>query len=387
MKTKITMAEYSPELLSEWSDKNGELRPYDVTYGSNRKVWWKGGCGHEWQARIKNRTRGAGCPFCSGNIRIKGYNDLKSTYPRLMNEWSDSNTINPGDVAPYSNRKAYWKCSVCNGEWQARISDRASGSGCPYCAGCAVLKGYNDLSTVSPRLADEWSKSNELTPSQVTAHSGKKVLWRCRVCGNEWRAVVADRMGGNGCPYCFKKRLNERRMYREKSKAKRSERITIRGAKEGFMKSIPRLAVGFYAERNGIMYFQMDDTCIGLPLMAWFPEKNGAIEVSCLYIRRDHVSIPDKVKDDLCRKSGIRLVRIINSTEPVHEDCICIRCPFGSNEILSAVLSKAFEILGYRLDIDIERDMEQLKEYYRTGRADMVLAADEKEHGRGHYSE
>ena len=86
-------------------------------------------------------------------------------------------------------------------------------------------------------------------------------------------------------------------------------------------------------------------------------------------------------------KSGIRLVRIINSTEPVHEDCICIRCPYGSNEILSAVLSKAFEILGYSLDIDIERDMEQLKEYYHTGRADMVLAEDEEEHGRGHYSE
>ena len=34
-----------PELVAEWSDKNFPLTPDSVTFGSNKKVWWKGACG------------------------------------------------------------------------------------------------------------------------------------------------------------------------------------------------------------------------------------------------------------------------------------------------------------------------------------------------------
>ena len=30
-----------PELVSEWSEKNLPLTPDDITFGSNKKVWWK----------------------------------------------------------------------------------------------------------------------------------------------------------------------------------------------------------------------------------------------------------------------------------------------------------------------------------------------------------
>ncbi len=36
-----------PELIAEWSDRNLPLTPDSVTFGSNKKVWWKGACGHE----------------------------------------------------------------------------------------------------------------------------------------------------------------------------------------------------------------------------------------------------------------------------------------------------------------------------------------------------
>ena len=44
-----SLAEVHPELISEWSEKNLPLTPEDITFGSNKKVWWKGTCGHEWQ--------------------------------------------------------------------------------------------------------------------------------------------------------------------------------------------------------------------------------------------------------------------------------------------------------------------------------------------------
>lgn len=41
------LSEVHPELISEWSDKNLPLTSDKITFGSNKKVWWKGACGHE----------------------------------------------------------------------------------------------------------------------------------------------------------------------------------------------------------------------------------------------------------------------------------------------------------------------------------------------------
>ena len=59
-----------PEIAKEWHPtKNGDLTPDDVVNGSHTKVWWQ--CSkfknHEWDARIKDRTRSngpTGCPDC-----------------------------------------------------------------------------------------------------------------------------------------------------------------------------------------------------------------------------------------------------------------------------------------------------------------------------------
>lgn len=67
----------------------------------------------------------------------------------------------------------------------------------------ALIKGFNDLASVNPALAEEWNyeKNGTLTPDQVTEMSGKKVWWKCKH-GHEWEATVANRSSGRGCPYC-----------------------------------------------------------------------------------------------------------------------------------------------------------------------------------------
>jgi len=45
--TGISLQEARSELAAEWSDKNLPLTPEQITYGSNKVVWWKAGCGHE----------------------------------------------------------------------------------------------------------------------------------------------------------------------------------------------------------------------------------------------------------------------------------------------------------------------------------------------------
>ena len=54
-----TIADF-PELIKEWHPtKNGELKPEEVTSGSNKKVWWKceKGLEHEWQTTVNSRTK------------------------------------------------------------------------------------------------------------------------------------------------------------------------------------------------------------------------------------------------------------------------------------------------------------------------------------------
>ena len=61
------LATVNPDLAAEWHPtKNNCLLPTQVTAGSNRKVWWKGTCGHEWEAAIYSRAAGKGCPYCHG---------------------------------------------------------------------------------------------------------------------------------------------------------------------------------------------------------------------------------------------------------------------------------------------------------------------------------
>ena len=61
-----------PELVCEWSERNLPLTPDRITYGSNKIVWWKADCGHEWQTSVKSRSAGEKCPICSGARVVEG---------------------------------------------------------------------------------------------------------------------------------------------------------------------------------------------------------------------------------------------------------------------------------------------------------------------------
>ena len=198
------LANYAPHLVTEWHPtKNGDLTPHDVTFGSNKKVWWIcSKCSNEWQATINSRARGLGCPACAGKV-VTAWNNLKATNPHLAREWHPmKNELIPEHVVYGSNKKAWWICSKCSYEWETQISHRSRGSGCPACANHVVTK-KNNLAVTHPHLAREWNTAkNELQPNSVTHGSHKKVWWKCTACAYEWEAIVNSRSNGNGCPAC-----------------------------------------------------------------------------------------------------------------------------------------------------------------------------------------
>ena len=203
-----SLAARYPALASEWDvAHNGALTPCEVTPGAHRKVWWRCAAGHSWQAAVFSRTRGSGCPYCSGQRVLAGETDLAARYPALAAEWDAERNapLTPQQVLPDSNRTVWWRCPQGHSYAASNTHRTRSASGCPYCAGRKVLPGFNDLAAREPQLAAQWhpSLNGALTPQQVTTGSHRRVWWQCEA-GHVWRAVVYSRTGGQnaGCPVC-----------------------------------------------------------------------------------------------------------------------------------------------------------------------------------------
>jgi hypothetical protein len=96
----------APDIARQWHPrKNKGLTPRDVTSGSGKKVWWICKNGHEWQALISARTRGTGCPGCSGHKASKE-NNLQKKNTRLAAQWhpTKNGELLPNDVTPKSSK-------------------------------------------------------------------------------------------------------------------------------------------------------------------------------------------------------------------------------------------------------------------------------------------
>lgn len=176
--------------------------PTEYTAGSARDMPWKCAeprCGWQWTVSICNRAlQGTRCPACSNKVVVPGYNDLATTHPELaaqaMGQW------NPSEHTFGSDFMGRWQCPDpnCLRQWNDTISHRTSGRGCPD---CALLKrnGDNRLATTDPHLAEEaWGWD----PRFVTSRARLRLPWRCKECLYVWRASVAQRGFGSGCPRC-----------------------------------------------------------------------------------------------------------------------------------------------------------------------------------------
>lgn len=201
-----SLAENNPKLAKQWNlTKNGDLKPTDITIKYNKKVWWLcPKCGYEWQASPNNRSKGVGCPCCSGRVPKVGVNDLKTVRSDLAEEWNyeKNGDLRPENFLPKSGKKVWWRCKSCGHEWESTIQKRSNGLSCPCCDGRIVVRGKNDLKAVRPDLVEEWNydKNGELNPEQVFYKSDKRVWWVCKTCGHEWCTTINHRYYGTGCP-------------------------------------------------------------------------------------------------------------------------------------------------------------------------------------------
>ena len=168
--------------------------PSDVSTFSNKKMQWKCSFGHKWTARIASRSNGVGCPICSNQQVLAGYNDLATTHPEIA---AQADGWDPTTVIAGSNKKVDWICSE-NHVWSTSPHKRANGSGCPFCSGNKVLAGFNDLATTHPELAAE---ADGWDPRTISRGSNQRLRWKC-THNHVWTATTNSRTAGIACPIC-----------------------------------------------------------------------------------------------------------------------------------------------------------------------------------------
>ena len=70
-----------PEIAADWNyEKNGDLKPWEISHGSRKKVWWKCKNGHEFIDTPNHRTSpysNRSCPYCSGKKVLVGFNGVE----------------------------------------------------------------------------------------------------------------------------------------------------------------------------------------------------------------------------------------------------------------------------------------------------------------------
>lgn len=384
----ISFAEKYPDLVGEWAPEN-DASPSEVSYGSNRMIMWRGICGHYWTASAKNRGRGHGCPYCSGNKVLIGYNDLKTRSPKVAQEWSKRNETKPEDYASLSNTEVWWTCKKCKIDWRARISDRTTGHGCPNCASLKIIRGKNDLQTLFPDIAKEWSSNNPGMPFSISPYSKKSILWECQECGNPWYGSVVNRVNGLKCPYCsgekLKKGLNDLQTlhpelakewdrirngnsptmvransdrnsfwvdeYGHKWVARVSERVLGRGgclicAVENKRQEILDY-VNDVADSLGLEVQKNTEFFNGMPFEAYLPKIKTAIMITPECSEAD-LKKADKL-NAFCMSAGIAMFRVLFPDSSVFSNCKIYRLISAEDEGYKPIIDNLLESEGLNI--------------------------------------
>ena len=234
-----------------------------------------------------------------------------------------------------------------------------------------------------PELVTQWGTINEISPSDVSSGSHKKVWWVCEN-GHEWKARVADRAEGHGCPYCAGHRVwkgyndlatthsklipewsdrNELSpdsiTYKNRSNVwwycnkcgneyqavvyarangrvcpfciaieigrLREDRLTRKRIAKDFVYLLPQLATIYYAGRRGLAVRTDTEAFIGIPVTAFLPDIKLIIDV-CSAAKEK------KLKGYICSINKIKYISI-EERLPEEESIAQVRAAFSAAHV------------------------------------------------------
>lgn len=376
----------------------------------------------------------------------RGKNDLATVRPDLAREWhpTKNGALRPEDVCARGSYHAWWQVEVERYgrrfvlEWQAVVSNRTGGAGCPYTSvpPKRILAGFNDLASTHPQLAALWhpQKNGALRPDQVFANAQRKYWW-CHTMEkdgksflHEWQATPSSVHPGS-CPVCHGskclpgyndlateaselleewdwERNGDQDPRRITSGSNRkvhwicracghrwSATVNNRTSGSGcprcafrYGTSFPEQALYFYLRQAFPDCVNRDMTVLdGLELDLYIPSIQTAVEYNGAWAH----SFPERKKADrrkarLCREKGILLIRIRETRKRQQRvrarhliECV-ERSDYGHLPWVLAAVSRELMEAGYldrELGMDLEKDRQKIYGSYLSSIGERSLAA------------
>ena len=321
----------NPELSKEWDQKrNIGISPKDVVSGSGKLAWWV--CSknplHKWRARIVERHKGKGCPFCA-NLKVDLTNSLLFTNADIAKEWhpTKNGKTTPSDVVAGSEKRFWWKCPKgTDHEWESTVANRLR-AGCPICSNQKIVES-NSLAHKLPKLASQWhpTRNGSLTSLQVGTSSNKLYWWKCpNGPDHEWRTTIDRRKAGGGCPFCT---------LTPQSK----QELTITFELLQFFEIDPK---GFKTRIDGKLW----------SIDIYLKEINLGIEFDGSYWHKDKSDL-DKLKTQKLKQDGFQIMRIREEPlKPITDIDVVSKRPFNAKQVANDILTHIIQTF----DLEKER--------------------------------
>lgn len=131
---------YTIQNIKLWCKLNNKFFELvsDKYEGYGKKLEWlclKDTCKEIFKCSWGEIHSGSGCGVCA-NRQVRISNCLATKYPDLINEWDYelNGSLTPYDVTAFSNKKAYWKCKLCNNSYYICICNKVlQNKNCSIC--------------------------------------------------------------------------------------------------------------------------------------------------------------------------------------------------------------------------------------------------------------
>lgn len=220
--------------------------------------------------------------------------------------------------------KSYkYMCMIDGYEGIVTESSLKHGASCPVCANQKIKIGVNDLWTINPKVAS-WLL-DEKEGYTLTAHTHKKVNWKCNVCGNPVYNKTVSSVTNNNHIFC--EHCSQGLSYPEKFFIEMLNQLKIKFQKQYSPDWAGKYLYDFYIIENNIEYIIEVDGGFH------FVDNNMSGKT-----KEESKMIDDK-KDDLAHKHGIYVIRI---------DCnygdAANRYKYIKNNILTSKLARIFDL-------------------------------------------
>ena len=280
--------------MKQWDWDKNIVSPSAVLFNSHTKVWWLCDKGHSYsQTPSAKIVHGHSCPYCSNHKVLSGYNDVKTLYPLLAQQWdSKKNDKLPSEVMYGSAKKVWWICDKGHSFCQEVRLRTQRGHGCPVCNNSVVSAGDNDILSTHSHLMKQWDdEKNTILPSEVTYGSKKKVWWRCEK-GHSYQFPIKYKSQNVGfCPECRTHGVSEQ---------EKELRSFVRSVLED-------------SDNTVDIVFNTKEVIFPYELDIYIPDKKIAIEYNGLFWHSEQTGKDKnyhKNKWEACHDKGVQLIAV-----------------------------------------------------------------------------